>query len=132
MNKTIRVKIVTPTNIVFDQESQMVTMHGELGEFGVLPDHELLIASLKAGLTKITVDNSVFKYFVYFGLAEVTKKNVNIVTEFAVDTSNLQVHEIVGKIEFLKKEINEENDDTKNDIVKLDIARYESLLTCLE
>ncbi|WP_341756684.1 MULTISPECIES: ATP synthase F1 subunit epsilon [unclassified Candidatus Tisiphia] len=131
MDKIIRVKIVTPANIVFDQESHMVIMPGELGEFGILPGHELLIATLKAGLIKITVGNSVFKYFVYSGLAEVTGTNVNIVTEFAVDTSNLQVHEIVEKITLLKKEINGENDHTKKDIIKLDIARYESLLTCL-
>ncbi|HJD56728.1 MAG TPA: ATP synthase F1 subunit epsilon [Rickettsia endosymbiont of Sericostoma sp.] len=132
MNKTIRVKIVTPINVLFDKQAQEVIMPGELGEFGVLPGHELLIASLKAGLTKITVDNSVFKYFVCSGLAEVTDSKVNIITEFAVDTSNLQPNKIIEKIEFLKKEINQENDDTKNDIIKLDIARYESLLTYLE
>ncbi|MCC8400116.1 MAG: ATP synthase F1 subunit epsilon [Rickettsia endosymbiont of Platyusa sonomae] len=132
MNKTIRVKIVTPINVLFDKQAQEVIMPGELGEFGVLPGHELLIASLKAGLTKITVDNSVFKYFVCSGLAEVTDSKVNIITEFAVDASNLQPNKIVEKIEFLKKEINQENDDTKNDIIKLDIARYESLLTYLE
>ncbi|MCC8415899.1 MAG: ATP synthase F1 subunit epsilon [Rickettsia endosymbiont of Gnoriste bilineata] len=132
MNKTIRVKIVTPINVLFDKQAQEVIMPGELGEFGVLPGHELLIASLKAGLTKITVDNSVFKYFVCSGLAEVKDSKVNIITEFAVDASNLQPNKIVEKIEFLKKEINQENDDTKNDIIKFDIARYESLLTYLE
>ncbi len=132
MDKIIRVKIVTPINVVFDKQAQEVIMPGELGEFGVLPGHELLIASLKAGLTKITVGNSVFKYFVYSGLAEVTATNVNIITEFAIDTSNLQAHEIAGKIALLKREINEENDDTKKDIIKLDMARYESLLTCIE
>ncbi|WP_367363697.1 ATP synthase F1 subunit epsilon [Candidatus Tisiphia endosymbiont of Nedyus quadrimaculatus] len=128
MNKTIRVKIVTPANVVFDMGARMVTMPGELGEFEVLPGHELLIANLKDGLTKITVDNSVFKYFIYSGLAEVTWTNVNIVTEFAVDTSSLQLHEIIRKIDSLTKEIDEEIDDTKIDIIKLDIARYESLL----
>ncbi|WP_341754171.1 ATP synthase F1 subunit epsilon [Candidatus Tisiphia endosymbiont of Dioctria rufipes] len=128
MNKTIRVKIVTPANVVFDMEAQMVTMPGELGEFEILPGHELLIANLKDGLTKITVDNSVFKYFIYSGLAEVTWTNVNIVTEFAVDTSSLQLHEIIRKIDYLTKEVDEEIDDTKIEIIKLDIARYESLL----
>lgn len=128
MNKTIRIKIVTPVNVVFDMEAWMITMPGELGEFEVLPGHELLIANLKDGLTKITVGGSVFKYFIYSGLAEVTWTNVNIVTEFVVDTSNLQLHEIIRKIDSLTKEIDEEIDDTKIDIIKLDIARYESLL----
>lgn len=128
MNKTIRIKIVTPVNVVFDMEARMITMPGELGEFEVLPGHELLIANLKDGLTKITVGGSVFKYFIYSGLAEVTWTNVNIVTEFVVDTSNLQLHEIIRKIDSLTKEIDEEIDDTKIDIIKLDIARYESLL----
>ncbi|MDD9335700.1 MAG: ATP synthase F1 subunit epsilon [Rickettsiaceae bacterium] len=128
MNKTIRVKIVTPVNVVFDMEARMITMPGELGEFEVLLGHELLIANLKDGLTKITVGGSVFKYFIYSGLAEVTWTNVNIVTEFAVDTSSLQLHEIIRKIDSLTKEIDEEIDDTKIDIIKLDIARYESLL----
>ncbi len=127
MSKLIRVKIITPSGVIFDQQAQMVVMPGELGEFAVLPRHELLIASLKLGVVKIIVDNNVLKYFIYSGLADISGININVVTEFAVDTDSLQLHEVTSHLALLKKEMDKEIDGTKVDIIKLDIAKYESL-----
>ncbi len=131
MQNLIKVKIVTPINILLDQEVSMVTMPGELGEFGVLPDHELLIASLKSGMIKILVNDTILKYFIHSAIVEITGKTVNILTEFAINSSNLPPQEISEKIAILKTELANEIDITKADIVKLIIVRYESLLTYL-
>jgi len=128
MNENIRVKIVTPTTIILDKESSMVTMPGELGEFGVLPSHELLIVSLKMGFAKISVNNQILKYFIDKGVAEITGASINVVTAFAIDVSELKMDEVATKIIILKQEIAQEIDNIKANIIKLNITRYESLL----
>lgn len=131
MDKTIHVKIVTPNNIAFDNQAVMVTMPGTLGEFGVLPNHELLIEDLKEGLVKISMNNHIIKFFVYKGLAEVTDTNVNILTEFAMNVDNIKSSEISSKIDHFKQMLNQEIDSLKIDNLKLDILRYQSLINCI-
>lgn len=132
MDKTIKVKIVTPNNILFDEQVPMVIIAGELGEFGVLPNHQLLIANLQAGMIKIPMDdNNIIKYFVDGGIAEVTGERVNIVTDFAIDANNLRPHDITEKIAILKTVMEQEIIISKLDNMRLAIARHESLLNCL-
>jgi F-type H+-transporting ATPase subunit epsilon len=49
MADKIRLRIVTPARSVLDQDVDEVTAHGELGEFGVLPDHIAFLSTLVAG-----------------------------------------------------------------------------------
>lgn len=102
MNKTIRVKIVTPNNIILDAEALMVTLPGEAGELGVLPEHTRLISSLQEGLVKIFLSSpvpshsqeaniptdNILKIFVSASIAEITATNVNIVADSAKDVTN--------------------------------------------
>ena len=39
MADKIRLRVVTPSRLVLDEEVDEVTAPGELGEFGVLPNH---------------------------------------------------------------------------------------------
>jgi F-type H+-transporting ATPase subunit epsilon len=49
MADKIRLRVVTPTRLVLDEDVDEVTAHGELGEFGVLPDHIAFLSTLVAG-----------------------------------------------------------------------------------
>ena len=49
MADKIRFRVVTPTRLVLDEDVDEVTAHGELGEFGVLPDHIAFLSTLVAG-----------------------------------------------------------------------------------
>ena len=49
MADKIRLRVVTPTGLVLDEDVDEVTAHGELGEFGVLPDHIAFLSTLVAG-----------------------------------------------------------------------------------
>ncbi|MCC8417302.1 MAG: ATP synthase F1 subunit epsilon [Rickettsia endosymbiont of Bryobia graminum] len=132
MDKTIKVKIVTPNNVVFDDQALMITMPGTLGEFGVLPNHEPLIADLKEGIAKISISNHIIKFFIYKGLAEITGTNVNLITEFAINIENIQSSEISSKIAQFKQILDQETDNLKIDNIKLDIIRHQSLLNCIK
>ena len=125
----MQVRIITPNAIVYDQAALIITMPGELGEFGVLPGHELLIASLNAGVAKITVDNSIFKYFVYGGIAEVDNTHVNVLTEFAVDLSKVTKSEVEAKLANLREQMDKEKEEINIQTIQSSIARHESMLS---
>jgi F-type H+-transporting ATPase subunit epsilon len=50
MADKIRLRVVTPTRLVFDEEVDEVTAPGELGEFGVLPNHIAFLSTLVPGV----------------------------------------------------------------------------------
>jgi F-type H+-transporting ATPase subunit epsilon len=50
MADKIRLRVVTPTRLVLDEEVDEVTAPGELGEFGVLPNHIAFLSTLVAGV----------------------------------------------------------------------------------
>jgi F-type H+-transporting ATPase subunit epsilon len=47
------VALVTPDGAVFDGEAQMIVVPGAAGEIGVLARHAPLVATLKAGSTRV-------------------------------------------------------------------------------
>src|SRR3970282_1637633 len=47
------VALVTPDGAVFDGEAEMIVVPGAVGEIGVLARHAPLVATLKAGSTRI-------------------------------------------------------------------------------
>ena len=52
------VALVTPDGAVFDGEAEMVVVPGAAGEIGVLARHAPLVATLRAGSTRIYVDQN--------------------------------------------------------------------------
>jgi F-type H+-transporting ATPase subunit epsilon len=52
------VALVTPDGAVFDGEAEMVVVPGAAGEIGVLARHAPLVATLKAGSTRVYLDQS--------------------------------------------------------------------------
>ena len=51
--KKFDVSLVTPDGAVFEGDAEMVVVPGQIGEIGVLARHAPLIATLKAGRTRI-------------------------------------------------------------------------------
>jgi F-type H+-transporting ATPase subunit epsilon len=49
MADKIKLRIVTPSRLMLDEEVDEVTAIGELGEFGVLPNHISFLSTLVAG-----------------------------------------------------------------------------------
>jgi len=144
MNETVIIKIVVPANIVLECSATMVTIPGEEGVFGVLPNHAPLIASLKAGVIKIKLSDEKLPMeaglhrdpvdilcFISRGIAEVNEKQVNVITEFALDITNLSRIEVLEKISVLQRQLSQETDSTKTNNIKTNISRYESVIEFL-
>jgi len=56
--KTMKLEIVTPGGIIYNGDIRQVTLPGEQGEFGVLPEHASLVSLLHAGVIDIETSDS--------------------------------------------------------------------------
>lgn len=81
----IRVSIVTPEGLIFDEEVKSATLPGEAGEFGVQYAHSDLISLLKSGVIEIVKSDESKEYVaIDWGYAKVDGKSVDILAHGAV------------------------------------------------
>lgn len=82
----IKVEVVTPEELLFSADAQMVVLPGTEGDFGVLKDHAPLISSLRVG--GVTIEEGAGKkrsFFVSGGFVEVANERCTILAEEATD-----------------------------------------------
>ena len=79
---TLRVRVVTSEELVFEGEASSVVAPGWDGMVGILPSHAPMIALLGTG--KLSVDRAsggAEEYYVAGGVLKVDKNQVTILTE---------------------------------------------------
>ena len=129
MINTILVKIIMPSETIFQTDATMVNIPGGGGVFGVLPGHAKLISTVQIGVVSVFAHGEEKKFFVSGGMAQVAGSEVNIVTEFAASLEDQNKSDILNKIAELKIEL-EAGDKTNLEatILEASVSRYNSLL----
>jgi F-type H+-transporting ATPase subunit epsilon len=84
MAETLRLEIVTPEEIAYSDNVEMVTLPGVAGQFGVYPQHVPLMTQMIPGEIIIRKDQRDLFIASGGGLIEVTARRVNILTDLAV------------------------------------------------
>lgn len=80
--KELQLKIISPEKLLFQGSVLFVKLPGTDGEFGILPDHAPLIASLGKGEISYEIkDASVEKVAIESGFVEIKKNVVTICVE---------------------------------------------------
>ncbi len=101
--ETLRLEIVTPTGILFDDEVKMVTVPGKEGEFGILPHHASLISLLKAGVIEYEQkDGTKGVVAINWGHIKIEESGVTILADGAVAISGTN-SELKAKIDEANK-----------------------------
>jgi len=85
MSHGLKLEIATPTGRVYSKDVDMVTLPGQEGEMGILPQHAPLIALLGSGEIIARRGNEEDRLVVTGGCAEITADRVAIVTVFATN-----------------------------------------------
>lgn len=81
--KTFLVEIVTPERKVYAETANMVSVKGQEGELGILPNHIPLVTPLRIAPVTIKRDGKVDIVAVHGGFIEVRKDKVVILAESA-------------------------------------------------
>ena len=102
---TISFDLVSPENLIFNEEVGMIIVPGKDGDFGVLPGHSRLMSSLRPGRIMIySEDKNLLKsFFVSGGFAEVNPEKCIILAESVDDMSVLDKSIIQNSIQDLEK-----------------------------
>jgi len=74
----MRVRIITPSETLFEGDVESVTLPGSAGSFSVLDMHAPIISSLESGRVILKNANGIQEYKLNSGFVEV-KNNITIV-----------------------------------------------------
>ncbi len=82
---TMKLSIVTPSGEIFNGDIKSVSLPGKEGEFGVLPGHSSVVASLTVGVIEVDkVDSGIEAIAINWGHVKVCAKAIDILVDGAV------------------------------------------------
>src|SRR5688572_3779910 len=89
MAETLKLEIVTPVEIAFAEDVEMVTLPAIEGQMGVYPAHVRVITQIEPGELIIQQNGEERFLAVGEGLVEITPTSVSIVTDMAIRSENI-------------------------------------------
>ena len=90
MAATLQLEVVSPERLLVSEQVEMVVVPGTEGYFGVLPQHMLLLSTLRPGVIDVYAAGQVTeRYFVTGGFAEVTGSSCTVLVDEALPVANL-------------------------------------------
>jgi F-type H+-transporting ATPase subunit epsilon len=87
----IKLEIVTPERLVFDETVDGVTLPGSEGELGVLPNHAPLVSTLGVGELRIRTGSSEDWFAIVGGFVQVLPDKVVVMAETADLSSEIDL-----------------------------------------
>ena len=124
---TISFDLVSPENLIFNDEVGMIIVPGKDGDFGVLPGHSKVMSSLRPGRVMVYGEgkNLLKSFFVSGGFAEVNPEKCIVLAESVDEVNALDKYYIEKEIQELS---GQENDMAKEQlgIAKAKIEAIES------
>jgi F-type H+-transporting ATPase subunit epsilon len=104
-------RIITPEEMIFDGESDLVITRIADGEIGVLVDHAPLVSTVEIGDVRIHHGDERHVFATSDGFFKVSENLVQILVEEAVAAGEIDVNEAENRVEEASKEVSEEAED---------------------
>ena len=106
--KLFSVSVVTPDGPAYEGDAQMIIVPGAAGEIGVLARHAPLIATLKAGSTRVHVnDAQVLEFATGPGFFQVLQDRAIALVDDAVDALKIDAARAQEQLEAAQAELEE-------------------------
>jgi F-type H+-transporting ATPase subunit epsilon len=121
--RTMKLRMVTPERLLFEDEVHGVTANTLMGQITVLPQHIPLVAVLKPGEILIRHNGETKPVVVSGGFLEVGENEVIILADTAEHVHELDVTRAMKAVELAQKLLKEK---------KYDMPEYETLKTNLD
>ncbi len=125
---TFNFELVSPERRLISEPARMAVVPGEEGDFGVLPGHSALVATVRPGVVEVhSADGSaVRRIFIAGGFADVTATSCTILAEEAVSVSDLNVEALEKSLSNLKDDLGLAKDDMERARVAKKITLVEA------
>ena len=105
--KKFEVSLVTPDGAAYEGEAEMIVVPGQIGEIGVLARHAPLIATLKAGATRIHRGEGadVLEYATGPGFFQVMHDRAIALVDDAIEASKIDTARAQAQLEAAQAEL---------------------------
>ena len=130
---TISFDLVSPEQLLFNDEVGMIIVPGKDGDIGVLPRHSKVLSSLRPGRVMVYGENKnlLKSFFVAGGFVEINPEKCIVLAEGVNEMSDLDKDIIQQKIQELESSpsdtVKEELIIAQSKIVALESTHYEKL-----
>lgn len=123
MADTMRCKVVSAEQALFEGDVRMVVAAGELGDLGITPGHAPLITSLKPGPVRVVVENGDDELlFVSGGFLEVIPSQITILADTAERAENLDEAAALRAQEEARRLLNEQQSELDHSSAAAELA----------
>ena len=110
---TISFDLVSPENLIFNDDVGTIIIPGKDGDLGVLPGHSQVMSSLRPGRVMVYSEdkNLVKSFFVSGGFAEINPEKCIVLAESVVELNSLEKSSIEKEIEELVSNESKESEE---------------------
>ena len=110
---TISFDLVSPENLIFNDDVGTIIVPGKDGDLGVLPGHSQVMSSLRPGRVMVYSEdkNLVKSFFVSGGFAEINPEKCIVLAESVVELNSLDKSSIEKEIEELDSKESKQSEE---------------------
>lgn len=118
--QTFDFELVSPEKKLISAPATMVVIPGTEGDFGVLPNHMKLVASIRPGVVRVSMEgDETENIFIAGGFADVTGESCTVLAEEAVNVNDLSHNDLEQTIRNLNEDLSlTEGEQDKTRITK--------------
>ena len=117
-------RVITPEEIIYDGEADLVVARIADGDLGVMVDHAPLVSTVEAGEVRIREGEDQHVYATSDGFFKVSENLVQVLVEEAVAPDEIDVDEAGNRVEEAERELSEVSEDAEDrDRVRAEIER---------
>lgn len=111
--QTFNFELVSPERRLLSEPARMAVVPGEEGDFGVLPGHASLVATIRPGVVEVhgAEGGAVRRIFIAGGFADVTATSCTILAEEAINVADLNRAALEGSLVTLKEDLSLAKDE---------------------
>jgi F-type H+-transporting ATPase subunit epsilon len=124
MSQKLKIKLVTPSKVVLEEEAEEVILQTEEGQIGIMANHEPIISILKPGEMIIVNNGMVFSLATAGGVIEMSENNLTILADTAERADEIELDIAEARAAELAEKLGKAE--------QIDITTYKTLQKQLE
>jgi F-type H+-transporting ATPase subunit epsilon len=121
-------RVITPEEVIYDGEANLVIARIADGDLGVLVDHSPLVSTVEVGEIRIKEGDDQLVYATSDGFFKVSENLVQVLVEEAVSVDEIDVDAAESRVEEAERELSEVSEEAEDrDRVVAEIERRQRM-----
>jgi len=117
-------RVITPEEVIYDGEANLVIVRIADGDLGVLVDHSPLVSTVEVGEVRVKEGEDQLVYATSDGFFKVSENLVQVLVEEAVSVEEIDVDAAETRVEEAERELSEVSEEAEDrDRVVAEIER---------